>query len=201
MDQSPRSIAVLIGSTRTPRIGPQVAKLVLSLLEPEARAKRMTLCLVDVASFNLPVFNEPAAPAMVPAFASHVHEATKAWSREISKHAGYVWVIPEYNGGLAGGTKNSIDYLYNEWPGKPAMVVGYGIKGGLWAAEQLKQTLQVMKLNVVEKLSTLTFEGGAGADLTLAMQGELGAATRAKWEAESGRLQEAFQDLIALLEG
>ncbi|KIX06656.1 uncharacterized protein Z518_04632 [Rhinocladiella mackenziei CBS 650.93] len=200
MAQLPRSIAVIIGSTRTPRIGPQVAEMVLHTLEPEAKSKQFTLSLVDLASFELPVFNEPAPPAMVPAHASHVHKATKSWSAEVSRHAGYIWVIPEYNGGMAGGTKNSIDYLYNEWQGKPAMIVAYGIKGGLWAAAQLKQTLQVMKLQVVDTLTTLAFAGGAGADLVLAMRGELGKDTRSDWEANTANIRQAFEDLTAVLD-
>jgi NAD(P)H-dependent FMN reductase len=50
---------------------------------------------------------------------------------------GYVLVSPEYNNGMPGGVKNAIDYLYNEWIGKPALIITYGILGGLKSSEQL----------------------------------------------------------------
>lgn len=201
MATSHHSVAIVIGSTRSPRIGPSVAEIVKNMVEVSAQINGVTLSIVDVANFNLPVFNEPSPPALVPQMASHKYEHSKAWSAEIARHDAYIWVIPEYNGGMAGATKNCVDYLYNEWQSKPAMVVGYGIKGGKWAGEQLQKTLDIMKLRVVKLLPCLSFSGGGTeSDLTSAMKGEVGAASRKQWIEEEARVvQEAFGELCDLL--
>jgi NAD(P)H-dependent FMN reductase len=58
-------------------------------------------------------------------------------SEKCRAYDGYILVSPEYNHGMPGGVKNAIDFLYNEWIGKPALIVTYGIFGGLKSSEQL----------------------------------------------------------------
>jgi NAD(P)H-dependent FMN reductase len=68
--QAPKKIAVIIGSTRPNRIGDKVAALVKSILEESTDKTLPTppiLSLVDIAAFNLPLFNEAILPAIVPA--------------------------------------------------------------------------------------------------------------------------------------
>lgn len=57
-----KSIAIITLSTRTPRIGPHVAALVKSILEPEAKAASVTLASIDLADFKLPVVRLPPPP-------------------------------------------------------------------------------------------------------------------------------------------
>merc|ERR1711939_945328 len=91
---APKKVGIIIGSTRPNRIGDQVASL------------------------NLPLFNETILPAMVPAQGEFAHSHSKAWNAEIASYDAYVFVTAEWNFGLPGGTKNAIDYLYHAWIGK-----------------------------------------------------------------------------------
>ncbi|OLN86235.1 NAD(P)H-dependent FMN reductase LOT6 [Colletotrichum chlorophyti] len=195
-----KKVAVVATSTRTPRIGTKVAELVKNTITQDAKDSGIDLFLVEVASFNLPVFDEMVLPAQVPAQGSFVHAHSIAWSAEIAKYDAYILVIPEYNSGMAGGTKNAIDYLYNEWIGKPIAIVSYGIMGGNAASAQAQKTLEGMKLRVAATRPALAFAGGAGPDLfTAAGQGEIGAESRKKWEAESAIVLKAFAELKELL--
>jgi NAD(P)H-dependent FMN reductase len=99
-DTITKKIAVITGSTRAVRIGPQVAKFVTEVLEPTlwnettGKAVKFTLSQVDITTFKLPVFDEAVIPAMVPMFAQFEHEHSKAWSAEIAKYDGYVCSPP-----------------------------------------------------------------------------------------------------------
>ncbi|KAK1528262.1 aspartic proteinase [Colletotrichum paranaense] len=188
-----KKVAVIATSTRTPRIGTKVAELVKDTITTDATTNGIDLNLVEVSSFRLPVFDEQIIPAQVPAAGDFAHEHSKAWSMEIAKYDAYIIVVPEYNYGLPGGTKNAIDYLYNEWIGKPIAVVSYGIMGGNSASAQAQKTLEGMKLRVAPTRPALAFAGGAGPDLVAAMgHGEIGEESRKKWEGESESILKAF---------
>ncbi|KAL0940499.1 aspartic proteinase [Colletotrichum truncatum] len=176
---SQKKVAVIVTSTRTPRVGPRVADLVTSIISPDAAQNNIDLASVDVAKFNLPIYDERVIPAQVPAIAQYEHAHSIAWSKEISQYDAYILVIPEYNAGMAAATKNAIDYLYHEWIGKPVAVVSYGIMGGKSASAQVKQTLEGMRLRVAATRPALPFSGGAGPDLATAMgDGEIGEQSR-----------------------
>lgn len=197
----PKSVAIITMSTRTPRVGPEVAAVVKEIIEKDAEASaNITLFPIDLATFKLPVFDEPVIPAMVPENASFVHEHSKAWSAAIAAHDAYVLIMPEYNFGMSGGTKNAIDYLKNEWAGKPALVVAYGIHG-LLAAAQAHGVLEKMGLRMAPTTPNLVFFGNHGPELYSAMlQGQLGEQTRKQWtEEESVKVLKGFGELRALL--
>jgi NAD(P)H-dependent FMN reductase len=192
-------IGLISTSTRTPRVGPEVAKFVKSLLEPSA--EDATLTIVDVADFKLPVYDEVGImPAMVPAKGQFANAHSIAWSTEIAKYDAYIILANEYNFGMSGATKNAIDYLYNEWIGKPVYIVAYGIMGASNASEQLKTVLTGMKLRVVETRPLLGFAGAAaGPDLWSAAGGSLGEASQAAWTENKGELLKGFGELLTLL--
>lgn len=198
---SSKSVAVITFSTRTPRVGPEVAALVKEALEKDAEASNLQLSPVDLADFKLPVFDESVIPAMVPAAASFSHQHSIAWSDEIKKHAAYVLVIPEYNYGMAGGTKNAIDYLKNEWTGKPAVIVSYGIKGGTSASEQLEHSLNLMGLRIAATRPALAFAENRGPEMeTPTFGGKIGPKTREDWlEKGTVEILKAFGELKELL--
>lgn len=176
-------IAVINTSTRAVRVGPAVAVFIEKLLSASDNSNTFTV--VDVADFKLPVFDEPVAPAMVPAHAQFSFDHSKAWSAEIAKYDAYVIIANEYNFGMSGSTKNAIDYLYNDWIGKPIFIITYGIIGGTNASAQLKTVLTGMKLKVVETRPNLSFHGGgAGPDMYQAMAGVLPEASTNDWETE-----------------
>jgi NAD(P)H-dependent FMN reductase len=121
-------IAIIIGSTRTGRVGAKVEAWLNPILK--GAAPDVAFTTVDVATFKLPVFDESVIPAMVPAMAQWTKPHSAAWSDEIAKYDGYVLVANEYNFGVSGSTKNAIDYLYHAWIGKPILIITYGIFGG-----------------------------------------------------------------------
>jgi NAD(P)H-dependent FMN reductase len=156
---------------------------------------------VAIVDYNLPVYDEPVMPAMVPSMQQFTKEHSKRWSEKIASFQGYIFVIPEYNYGLAGGTKNAIDYLYNEWPGKPVAIVSYGTKGGSRANAQLSDSLElVMRMRVAPTKVLLPFS--PGADVVSAInEGVLGEESRKAWT-ETGKDKEilkAFEEVKEIL--
>ncbi|KAE8373332.1 flavo protein-like protein [Aspergillus bertholletiae] len=153
-------IGIIICSQRTPRAGLQIGKAIFSDLEGSDSVEKntVTLSLIDLAEWNLPMYNEPVMPSQIQSSGQqYVHEQTRRWSEEIASCAGFVFVTPQYNWGYPASVKNAIDYLYHEWEGKPAMIVSYGGHGGGKAAGQLKQVLCGVRMRPVERMVGLTF--------------------------------------------
>ncbi|KAI5918065.1 flavoprotein-like protein [Camillea tinctor] len=200
---SSKSVVIISTSTRAVRVGPAVAEFVKGIIEKPLSEAGIKTTLIDLVKFNLPVYNEAVIPAMVPEKGSFQHEHSKAWSAEIAKHDGYVLVIPEYNYGVAGGTKNAIDYLLNEWKGKPVAIVSYGAAGGKTANEQVKGYLSGVGLKVCETRPTLAFAGGPGPgpDMFAAMgEGKIGDESRKAWEGQAETIVKAATELKELLQ-
>lgn len=125
-------IAIIIGSTRPGRNGEAVARWVYDIAKKRSDSEYE---LVDIAAFNLPLYDEPIPPAMGQQY-SKPH--TKAWSEKIASFDGYVFVTPEYNHATSGALKNAIDFLFHEWANKAAGFVGYGSLGASRAVENLR---------------------------------------------------------------
>jgi NAD(P)H-dependent FMN reductase len=194
-------IALITGSTRTPRVGTDVADWVFEVikLRPEDKLQVEPLSIAD---FNLPIYDEPVMPAMVPAMQQFTKEHSKKWSEAIISFQGYVFVIPEYNGSMSGATKNAIDYLYNEWPGKPVAIISYGTQGGERANKHLSESLElVMKMKVVPTKVKLAFAQGNDV-MTAINDGKLGDDTRKAWTEAGAKDQilKAFGEVKAILE-
>ena len=100
---------------------------------------------------------------------------------------------------MPGGVKNAIDYLYNEWIGKPVLIVTYGIKGGEISSASLKQTLEGMKLRVVETRPMLVY-ADMGEVFMAAGGGVVGPKTMESWE-DTGKepLLKGFEELVVAL--
>jgi NAD(P)H-dependent FMN reductase len=125
-------IAIVTGSTRPGRNNEAVASWVYRIATERKDAE---FELVDIASHNLPMLDEPI-PSV---FGQYSHEHTKAWSDKIASFDAYVFVTPEYNHSTSGSLKNAIDYLYREWNNKAAGFVSYGgHAGGARAVEHLR---------------------------------------------------------------
>ncbi|PNP39503.1 NADPH-dependent FMN reductase [Trichoderma gamsii] len=194
---SQASVAIIITSTRTPRVGPKIANIVKDIVE-EADENETKLSLVDLADFKLPIYDETVVPYQVPSQATYANEHSRRWSAEISKHDAYVLVVPEYNYGMAGGTKNAIDYLRNEWIGKPAAIISYGMTGGKNASEQVKVSLEGTEMRVSPTRPQLVFfKNDEISDIFTAMhKGELGEKSREAWTNENKEdILKAFGEL------
>ncbi|MFT3928542.1 MAG: NAD(P)H-dependent oxidoreductase [Myxococcales bacterium] len=124
-------VGVLTGSTRPGRNNIAVAEWVHNIAKKRTDAEYE---LVDIASFNLPLLDEPVPPMM----AQYSKPHTKAWAAKISSLDAFVFVTPEYNHGVSAALKNAIDYLYAEWNNKAAGFVSYGSAGGARAVESLR---------------------------------------------------------------
>ena len=151
-------IAIIVGSTRPGRKAPSVAEWVHRTAKSRTDAD---FEIVDIADFNLPVFDEPLPPAM----GKYEKEHTKTWAAKIASFDAFVFVTPEYNHGPSGALKNALDFLYNEWANKAAGFVSYGGVGGVRAVEQLRLVMGELQVADVRAQVALSlhadFEEGA----------------------------------------
>ena len=132
-------VAIIIGSTRPGRKAGVVARWVYDIA---ARRSDASFELVDIAAFNLPLFDEALPPSM----GQYAQPHTKAWAAKIAEFDAFVFVTPEYNHATSGALKNAIDFLFREWNDKAAGFVGYGGVGGARAVEHLRLVMGEIKV-------------------------------------------------------
>jgi NAD(P)H-dependent FMN reductase len=131
---------VIIASTRPNRIGPFVADWFHRFAVEHGAFESE---LVDLATFNLPVFDEPAHPAL----GNYAHEHTKRWSESVRAADAFVFVMPEYNYGPPPSLVNALTFVYREWNFAPAGFVSYGgVSGGTRAVQAVKSTVSTLKM-------------------------------------------------------
>ncbi|MDP1738554.1 MAG: NAD(P)H-dependent oxidoreductase [Caulobacter sp.] len=130
----------IICSTRPGRVGPTIARWFHETAQAHGG---FDAALVDIADFNLPVYDEPKHPMMQ----SYEHDHTKAWSASVAAADAFVFVTPEYNYGPPPALVNALNYVYREWNYKPASFVSYGgVSGGLRAVQVEKQIMTTLKI-------------------------------------------------------
>ena len=197
----PPRIGLIIVSVRNPRICPQVAEFVLQTIWrslPNSNYGSPTIQNIDLATWKLPLFDEPIIPAQVTDASQYHNEHTRAWSREIASYDAFIFVSPQYNWGYPASLKNAIDYLFNEWVGKPAMIVTYGGFGGGKCAVQLKSVLGGIRMlptpdHVELKYPDMQFakeKAFTGGDLGLDADSEDGV-----WAEEKPKIVVTFGDM------
>ena len=158
-------IGIVVGSTRPGRKAEAVAKWVHGLASKRSDAQ---FEIVDIATFNLPLLDEPVPPSM----GQYSKEHTKRWAAKVAEFDGYVFVTPEYNHATSGALKNAIDFLYAEWNNKAAGFVSYGSALGVRAVENLRLVmgeLQVADVRQGVQLSLITDFENFAAFKTAAM--------------------------------
>jgi NAD(P)H-dependent FMN reductase len=148
-----------MGSIRAGRRCPQIASWVIGIAEASSNLKYE---LLDLADWPLPMDDEPDIPEGGRPYAE---QHTRAWSYKIAAAAAFVFVTPQYNWGYPAPLKNAIDHLYQEWNGKPAVIVTYGGHGGTKCAAQLKQVAEGVNMRPTAtmpgiKLPREVIEGG-----------------------------------------
>ena len=144
-------LQTIIVSTRPERKGPPIGRW---FHEYAAANSAFDAELLDLADFNLPVFDEPEHPRL----RKYVHEHTKRWSATIERGDAFVFVTPEYNYGPPPSFINAVSYLSGEWAYKPAAFVSYGgVSGGLRAQQMEKQTLTTVKIMPIPESVSIQF--------------------------------------------
>lgn len=144
-------IALIIGSTRAARFADIPAQWMLT--QAQARTD-MTVDLVDLRDFDLPLFDEPASNAYVPSSSP----AAVAWQKKIGSYDGYIFVVAEYNHSVTGALKNAMDQAYVEWGHKPMTAIAYGSMGGARALEHLRGI--AVELHMVPTRNAVHIGGG-----------------------------------------
>lgn len=124
-------IAIIIGSTRASRFADKPAQWMLDVAKQRTD---MSVELVDLRDFDLPLFNEMASNAWMPSADPH---AVK-WQNKLAEFDGYIFVTAEYNRSVTGSLKNALDQAYKEWAHKPMGAIGYGGLGAARAVEHLR---------------------------------------------------------------
>ncbi len=127
-------IGIIIGSNRPARVCQAVAEWAMQTMADN----QLTYELIDLAEIDLPFLDEPDIPARHHYTKAH----TKQWSDIISNYDGFVLVFPQYNWGYPAVLKNALDFLYDEWSGKPVSIMCYGGHGGFQATLAMKLVTQ-----------------------------------------------------------
>ncbi|WP_432020720.1 NADPH-dependent FMN reductase [Streptomyces sp. 1222.5] len=150
MSEERLRVALVIGSTRSTRFGPTIAKW---FAEEARQYGTVELDVVDLADFPLPAAvtdaPEPADAATAAALSARLEDAEA-----------FVVLTPEYNHSFPAPLKVAIDWNYTQWQAKPVGFVSYGgLAGGLRAVEQLRQVYAEM--HAVTLRDTVSFHGAA----------------------------------------
>ncbi|WP_199844523.1 NADPH-dependent FMN reductase [Streptomyces sp. DSM 15324] len=124
-DIVPLHLAVIVGSTRSGRVGPLVAAW---LADRAARHDDLAVDVIDLAEAGLPSNLDTSAPQVT------------ALAPRLERADAFVVVTPEYNHSFPAPLKTAVDCFRTEWQAKPVGFVSYGgMAGGLRAVEQLRQ--------------------------------------------------------------
>jgi NAD(P)H-dependent FMN reductase len=133
-------LRILVCSTRPGRVGPRIAEWALEAASAHAR---FDADLLDIAAFELPVFDEPEHPRL----GNYRHAHTRAWSAAVDSADAFLFVMPEYNHGPPPSLLNALNYLVREWQYKALGFVSYGgISGGMRAVQVTKQLVSTYKM-------------------------------------------------------
>lgn len=144
-------LQIIVASVRQGRGGAAVAKWFQAMAEADARFKIEVLDLADIA---LPMSDEPNHPRLK----QYVHEHTWKWSAMVERGDAFVIVTPEYNHSFPAPLKNALDYLHQEWVGKPVAIVSYGgISSGLRSAQHLKTVLLSLGMVPIQEHVAVTW--------------------------------------------
>ena len=150
---------IIIGSTRPGRLGPPVANWFDGFAREHSAFEPV---LVDLADFDLPVYDEPNHPRL----RQYVHEHTRRWSVSVEAADAYVFVTPEYNYFAPPALVNALDYVLHEWAYKPAGILSYGgVSGGMRSAQMLKLLLTSLKvMPIPDSVNVASFRQFIGED-------------------------------------
>lgn len=128
------NIKIILASVRNGRFGDKPAEWITGIAKEK---EGLSVELLDLKDYSLPVFQEAVSPAYVEG--KYESAEVNRWAEKIAEADGFIVVTPEYNHGYPSSLKNNIDYLYKEWGNKPICFVSYGSTGGARATQQLRE--------------------------------------------------------------
>ncbi len=142
----PLNVPVILGTVRTERVGPRVAKYLVRALE--RRGHRPTL--VDPVEFPLPLLDrmyKEYAPGTAPPVLERLAGILKPADA-------YLIVSAEYNHSVPPALSNLLDHFLEEYFFKPSAIACYspGAFGGVRAAMQLRAMLAEMGMPSIPSL-------------------------------------------------
>lgn len=169
-------LAVLLGSVRPNAAGGPIARWVV---EKARLIDGVEAELIDLASFDLPLFAE----ALPPASALPRDPKGAAFNARLCEFDALIIVTPEYNHSIPGALKNALDFL------APATLahkgigfVGYSYTGGVRPVEHLRQILANFDAGTVRQqvtVSLISDFNGEGFAPAAHQDGELDALIKA----------------------
>ena len=173
---------VVTVSTRPGRIGPAIAAWFHGFAKTHGKFDAVG---VDLADFNLPIYDEPHHPMR----RKYEHEHSKKWAASVNAADAFVFVTPEYNFFPPPSFVNAIDYLFWEWQYKPVAFVGYGgISGAQRSTPGARLMASSMKMMPIPEMVVLpnVFQQLKDGNFTANEFNEQGATAMlnelAKWE-------------------
>lgn len=158
------NVLVVTGSVRPNSVNEKVVPEVVKVVEAQgAEAK-----IANLGEINLPFFDAPLPPS-APEF-EPTNEAAKQWTAMVDQADGVVFVTPEYNHTMSPIQLNAIDWIGNEWKGKPVALVGYGWTSGAGQAHDTARESLGVNLGAVvgETQANLFFMKELNPDGTVA---------------------------------
>ena len=126
-------IHVIVGSNRPQRATDRLAKWVVEQGNSAAGAH---FELLDLKSYDLPMFNEQISPQYNSQ--RQPEGDVKRWLEKLAEADGYVIVTPEYNRSFPAVLKNALDYIDFQIQQKPVALVAHGSTGGAQAVAHLR---------------------------------------------------------------
>ncbi|QPK81620.1 NAD(P)H-dependent oxidoreductase [Schaalia sp. ZJ405] len=143
-------LAVVLGSVRTNRVGQGVAEWVVSKAN---NVEGVQAELVDIKSFDLPLFAEPVPTAV----SAPQDPAGARFNETVKSFDAVIIVTPEYNHSIPGALKNALDFLEpSALARKGVGLVGYSFTGGLRPVEHLRLILANFQAAVVNPQVSLS---------------------------------------------
>ena len=142
----PLNIPVILGTVRTERVGPRVARYMMRALEQ----RQHQAILVDPIEFPLPLLDKmykEYAPGKAPPVLERLAQIIKPADA-------YVIVSGEYNHSIPPALSNLLDHFLEEYFFKPSAIVCYspGAFGGVRAAMQLRAMLGEMGMSSIPSI-------------------------------------------------
>lgn len=144
-------LQIFISSTRPARKSDVVGTW---FEEAARRHAQFEIERVDLATVDLPLFDEPRHPRL----RQYEHDHTRAWSKVVDRADAFVFVTPEYDHVPPASLVNALQFLVQEWAYKPLGFVSYGgVSAGTRSVQVLKQLAVALKMMPIPEAVHIPF--------------------------------------------